>query len=109
MSNYDQVLVAHTCNPSYLEAENRRIMIRGQLREIIQKPHIQNNQSKMYWSCDSSCRAPAMQVQSPEFKPQSHERTKRKERKKKRKREKERKEGRDGGRKERKERKNHHQ
>jgi hypothetical protein len=35
-----------------------------------------NNQSKMDWRCDSSGRAPALQVQSPEFKAQSHLKTK---------------------------------
>jgi hypothetical protein len=51
------------------------------------RPHLQNNQSKMDWGCGSSSRAPALQVQSLEFKPQSQERKK------------ERKEGRKGRRK----------
>jgi hypothetical protein len=48
-------------------------------------PHLQNNQSKMDWNCGSSDRTSALQVQSPEFKPQSHKR--KKERMKKRKKE----------------------
>jgi hypothetical protein len=36
----------------------------------------------MDWRCGSSCREPSMEAQSPEFKPQSHQK-KKKERKKK--------------------------
>jgi hypothetical protein len=31
-----------------------------------------NNQSRIGWICGSSSGAPALQIQSPEFKPQSH-------------------------------------
>jgi hypothetical protein len=34
------------------------------------RPHPQNSQSKMDWRCGSTPRVPAVQVQSPEFKPQ---------------------------------------
>jgi hypothetical protein len=44
------------------------------------RPNLQNNQSKMDWRCGSSDRIPALQAQSPEFKPQSHQK-KRKKRK----------------------------
>jgi hypothetical protein len=37
-----------------------------------QDPHLQNNQRKMDWRCGPSSRAPALQVQSHEFKPQSY-------------------------------------
>jgi hypothetical protein len=30
----------------------------------------------MYWRCGSSSRVPALQVQNPEFKPQSHQKQK---------------------------------
>jgi hypothetical protein len=33
------------------------------------RPYLKNNQSKNGWKCGSSSRAPAWQVQSPEFKP----------------------------------------
>jgi hypothetical protein len=36
----------------------------------------------MDWRCGSSRKSPALQSQSPEFKPQSHQKKKRKERKK---------------------------
>jgi hypothetical protein len=42
------------------------------------RPHLQNNQSKMEWRCDSSFRAPPWQAQSPEFKPQSRQNKKKK-------------------------------
>jgi hypothetical protein len=36
----------------------------------------------MNWKCGSSSRVPALQVQNPEFKPQSHQKKRKKERKK---------------------------
>jgi hypothetical protein len=39
--------------------------------------HVQNNQNKMNWSCGSDVREPALQDQSPEFKPQSRQKKKR--------------------------------
>jgi hypothetical protein len=36
------------------------------------RPHLKDNQRKTDWRCGSSHRAPALQVQNPEFKPQSH-------------------------------------
>jgi hypothetical protein len=40
--------------------------------------HLQNNQSKIDWRCGSTGRAPALQVQSPELKPQSNQKKKKK-------------------------------
>jgi hypothetical protein len=37
-----------------------------------QEPISKNNQSKMDWICGSSSTAPALQVQSPEFKSKYH-------------------------------------
>jgi hypothetical protein len=50
-------------------------------------PLLQNNQSKVNWKCGSSNRVPDLpvpdlQMQNPEFKPQSHKKKKKKERKK---------------------------
>jgi hypothetical protein len=41
------------------EAEIRRVVVQCQ-----PEPHLQNNQSKIDWRCDSSSRAPALQTQS---------------------------------------------
>jgi hypothetical protein len=38
--------------------------------------HLQTNQSKMEWRCGSNRRVPALQVQSPEFKPKSNQKEK---------------------------------
>jgi hypothetical protein len=55
------------------EAEIRRIVVPGQPQEnSSQDPISKSNQRKMDWKCVSSCRAPALQVQSPEFKSKSH-------------------------------------
>jgi hypothetical protein len=40
------------------------------------KLHLQNNKSKMAWMCGSSAGAPALQAQSLQFKPQSHQKFK---------------------------------
>jgi hypothetical protein len=41
--------------PATWAAEIWRITVRGQPRQIVLKtPHLQNNQSKMDWRCDSS-------------------------------------------------------
>jgi hypothetical protein len=65
--------VAHTYNPSYLEAEIRKILIQGSLGKLFAIPLLQNNKSKMDRKCGSKGRAPDLQVQSPEFKPHSHQ------------------------------------
>jgi hypothetical protein len=41
------------------------------------RPHLQSKQIKMDWRYGSSSREPALQVQSPEFKLESHKQTKR--------------------------------
>jgi hypothetical protein len=60
------------------EAEIRRISLRPAQANSSQDPHQQNNQSKMDWRCGSSGRGPVLQVQSPELKPQSHQKKKKK-------------------------------
>jgi hypothetical protein len=45
------------------------------------RPSLQNNQSKMDWKCDSSSRAPVLQVHSPEFQLKSHQNKKKKKKK----------------------------
>jgi hypothetical protein len=47
-------------------------MVQGQPKQIALKTPSPNNQSKMDWRSDSRGGAPALQVQSPEFKLQSH-------------------------------------
>jgi hypothetical protein len=64
--------VAHTYNPSFWEAEIGRIKVLGQPRQIgFISHHLQNNQSKR-----TGGRAPVLQTLSPEFKLQSHQKTK---------------------------------
>jgi hypothetical protein len=41
-----------------------------------QDPISKNNKSKMDWRCDASSKVPILQAQSPEFKPQSHQKNK---------------------------------
>jgi hypothetical protein len=56
------------------EAEIRRSKVWGQPGQKVHEiPCLQNNQSKIDWRCDSSGRAPALQVWRPAFKPQSHQ------------------------------------
>jgi hypothetical protein len=51
----------------------------GQFRQAVcEIPSPKNNQSKMDWRYGSSGRTPALQVQSPEFKPHFYERKKEK-------------------------------
>jgi hypothetical protein len=45
------------------------------------RPHLPKNQSKMNWRYGSSHRVPALQVQSPEIKPQSNKKKKKKRKK----------------------------
>jgi hypothetical protein len=46
------------------------LQFQGSPEKWFTRPHFQNNQSKTDWRCG---RAPALQVWSPEFKPQSHQ------------------------------------
>jgi hypothetical protein len=60
------------------ESEIRRITVQGQPEEIVcetpsPKKKKKKAQSNMHWRFGSSSRMPALQVQSPEFKPQSHQ------------------------------------
>jgi hypothetical protein len=66
-----------SCLQSYLlgRAEIRRIKVQGQFRQI-SSLHLQNNQSKTDWRCGSHCRGSALKAQSPDFKPQSHQKKK---------------------------------
>jgi hypothetical protein len=66
--------------PATWEAEIEKIMIQGQPGHIVQETPI----SKMDWRCGSNSRQSALQVQSPEFKPQSHRGKKKKERERER-------------------------
>jgi hypothetical protein len=54
------------------EAEIGRIAVRGHPSKQFARPHFQNNQSQMDRRCGSRNRAPAWQVQTPEFKSHSH-------------------------------------
>jgi hypothetical protein len=63
-----------------LEAKIERIVVQGQLRQIALKAPISKiSRAKMDWRCGSSSTAPALQVQSPKFKPQSHQKKKKDE------------------------------
>jgi hypothetical protein len=42
------------------------------------RPQLQNNQRKIDQKCGSSSRAPALQLQKPEFKHQAHQKKKKK-------------------------------
>jgi hypothetical protein len=42
MQNVGHVPVAHACNPSYSEAEIRRIKVQSQPRQKIVRPHFRN-------------------------------------------------------------------
>jgi hypothetical protein len=60
------------------------ILVLGRLRmeaspgKWLLRPYFQNNQSKKDWRCGSTGKAPALHVQSPEFKLQSQKKKKRK-------------------------------
>jgi hypothetical protein len=64
-----QVLVTHTCHPSFLEGWDQEDHgLRPAWANSLRDPHLQNIQSKMGWRCGSSSRVAALQVRSPEFK-----------------------------------------
>jgi hypothetical protein len=74
-----QVLVAHAYSPSYLRGWNWKDQGSRSAWEKLEKPHLQNNQSKMNWKCGlSSSRVSAFQVWSPRFKPQFYQKKKKK-------------------------------
>jgi hypothetical protein len=65
---------AHAYNPSYLgdwhwEDHGSRPVWANSLGN----PHLQNNESKMVWRCDSRSRVSALQVWSPKFRYQYHQ------------------------------------
>jgi hypothetical protein len=67
------VLMAHTCNPSYLggwDWEDRGL--RPTWANSLWYPISKITRAKMYRKCGSSGRAPTLQAWSPEFKLQSH-------------------------------------
>jgi hypothetical protein len=68
-----RVLVAHACSPSYLGSWDQEDRGSRPEPEMFSSHnlYLQNNQSKMAWKCGSSCRVPALQVWSSEFKRQS--------------------------------------
>jgi hypothetical protein len=51
------------------EAEIRRIQFEASPGKQFARSHLQNNQRKIDWRCDSSSRSPVLQAQSPEMKP----------------------------------------
>jgi hypothetical protein len=69
--------VDHTYNPSYLKGWNwKDCGSKSVWANSSWDRHLQNNQSKIDWRFNSSSRTPALQVWSLEFKPQSHQTTK---------------------------------
>jgi hypothetical protein len=69
--------MTHTCKSYTWEAEIRTVVVGGHPRQIVLRiPIFRNNYSKIDRSCGSSSKVPALQVQNPEFKPQSHQETK---------------------------------
>jgi hypothetical protein len=56
----DPSAVAHTCNPSYLGGWDQEDQDLRPARAEFTRPHLQNNQSKMDWRCDSSGSVPAL-------------------------------------------------
>jgi hypothetical protein len=68
--------VAGACNPNYLEGWDGRISVQSQPGQTVLKTPFQNNQSKIDWRYGSSSRVPALQVWSPEFTLQSHQKKK---------------------------------
>jgi hypothetical protein len=60
-------IVVHACHPSYAGSISRRIRVQARQGTHV-RPHSKNQQSKKGWGHGSSGRAPAWQVQDPEFK-----------------------------------------
>jgi hypothetical protein len=66
--------VAHTYNPNYLGGrDGKNQSLKPDHANSSGDPHLQNNQSEIGWRCGSSGRAPVLQAQRPEFKPQFHQ------------------------------------
>jgi hypothetical protein len=62
------------------EAETGKITVQGQSGQIVLETSPPNNHSKMDWRCGSSSRVPALQVQKPKLRLQSHQRRRRRRR-----------------------------
>jgi hypothetical protein len=60
-------VVVQTYIPSYSGSINQEDLSPGQPRHKA-RTYLKNNQCKKSWGCGSSSRAPAQQVQRPEFK-----------------------------------------
>jgi hypothetical protein len=68
------VLVEHSYNPSYLGAKIGRIMVPDQPRHIVHEtPSLKITRAKWTGGVGSSNRMPALQAQSLENKPWSHQ------------------------------------
>jgi hypothetical protein len=65
---------AHLSSQATKEAEIRRMVVPSQPTGNKMRPHLQNNHRKMDRRCGN--RTPALQSQSPEFKPQSQQKKK---------------------------------
>jgi hypothetical protein len=69
--------VAYTCNPSYLEGlDGENCGSKSDQTNSLRDPHLQSSHSQMDWRCGLRGGAPALLVQGPEFKPQSHRKKK---------------------------------
>jgi hypothetical protein len=69
--------MAHAYNPTHLKDWDQEDHgSRPAQANSLWEPHLQNSQTKMNWRCGSSSGTPALQVQSTEFKPQSHQKGK---------------------------------
>jgi hypothetical protein len=74
------VPMAQTCNPSYLGGRDWEAHSSRPAQGNSSWPYLQNNQTKMDWKYGSSSRAPALQVQSLEFKSSSTKKKKKRKR-----------------------------
>jgi hypothetical protein len=70
-------VVVQTYIPSYSGSINQEDLSPGQPRHKA-RTYLKNNQCKKSWGCGSSSRAPAQQVQRPEFKLQYCQKKKKK-------------------------------
>jgi hypothetical protein len=61
---------------SFLKAKIEAKELSQKKKKKFMRLHLQTNQSKMEWRCGSNRRVPALQVQSPEFKPKSNQKEK---------------------------------
>jgi hypothetical protein len=72
--NVSHALVTHSCDPGYLRGWNQEDHdSRPAQANSSWDPISKITRAKWTWRCGSSSRAPALQVWSPEFKPQYHQ------------------------------------